>query len=260
MIDEQNNLETTPENQATTVDNTDPLSNSNSENQTESYSVETSVGSTAQESSGTNQVSAINEEISDREVSQESNDELVANFQAEIVLLNKQLEEIRQQNENVKTQYARLAADLDNIRKRHAKEKENLEQQVKKSALVELLPVVDNFERARTQIKPDSEGEKIIHNSYQGVYKSLVDSLKRLGVSAMRPEGQLFDPNFHEAMLREATDEHPEGTVLEQLMRGYLLGDQVLRHAMVKVAVPKDPVITSEGETREEEKLDLSEN
>jgi molecular chaperone GrpE len=79
-----------------------------------------------------------------------------------------------------------------------------------------------------------------IHKSYQGVYKTLVDSFKRLGVSAMRPEGLPFDPNYHEAMMREATNEYPEGTVLEQLVRGYLLNDQVLRHAMVKVAAPKE--------------------
>ena len=78
-----------------------------------------------------------------------------------------------------------------------------------------------------------------IHKSYQSVYKQLVDSLKRLGVSPMRPEGQEFDPNLHEAVLREPTDEHPEGTVLEELVRGYFLGERVLRHAMVKVAAPK---------------------
>jgi molecular chaperone GrpE len=52
----------------------------------------------------------------------------------------------------------------------------------------------------------------------------------------MRPEGQEFDPNLHEAVMREPTDEYPEGTVIEQLMRGYMLNDRVLRHAMVKVA------------------------
>jgi molecular chaperone GrpE len=79
-----------------------------------------------------------------------------------------------------------------------------------------------------------------IHKSYQGVYKQLVDCLKRLGVSPMRPEGEQFDPNLHEAVMREPTDEHPEGTVLEELVRGYYLGDRVLRHAMVKVAAPKE--------------------
>ncbi|MEY4519250.1 MAG: hypothetical protein RLZZ499_1849, partial [Cyanobacteriota bacterium] len=120
----------------------------------------------------------------------------------------------------------------------------------------ELLPVIDNFERARTQLKPESEGEKAIHSSYQGVYKTLVECLKKMGVSAMRPEGQEFDPNYHEAMLREATNEYPEGTVIEQLMRGYTIGDTILRHAMVKVAVPQEPVITSEQKTTENEEND----
>jgi molecular chaperone GrpE len=59
-------------------------------------------------------------------------------------------------------------------------------------------------------------------------------------VSPMRAEGQPFDPNFHNAVMREPTAEHPDGTVIEELMRGYLLGDKVLRHAMVKVATPPE--------------------
>ena len=96
------------------------------------------------------------------------------------------------------------------------------------------------FERARSQIKPSNDGEMAIHKSYQGVYKQLVDGLKRIGVAAMKSEGKEFDPNYHEAVFREPTNEHPEGTVLEQLVRGYLLNDKVLRHAMVKVATPKE--------------------
>jgi molecular chaperone GrpE len=102
------------------------------------------------------------------------------------------------------------------------------------------LSVVDNFERARTQIKPQNEGEMGIHKSYQGVYKQLVESLKRIGVSPMRPEGQQFDPNLHEAVMREPTEEHPEGIVMEELQRGYYLGDRILRHSLVKVAAPPE--------------------
>lgn len=180
------------------------------------------------------------------------NEQIIATFQQENANLKRLLDEQTQQAEAAKAQYARLAADFENFRRRTIKEKENLEQQVKKNVITELLPVVDNFERARTQLKPNTEGEKAIHSSYQGVYRTLVGCLKRMGVSAMSPEGEQFDPNFHEAMLREATDEHSEGIVLEQLMRGYVLGDVILRHAMVKVAVPKEPVITSEEEKTEE--------
>jgi molecular chaperone GrpE len=156
--------------------------------------------------------------------------------------LKAQLEELNQQCESFKTQSVRIAADFDNFRKRTTKEKEDLEQQVKRVTLTELLPVVDNFERARSQLKPQSDGEMTIHKSYQGVYKQLVDCLKRIGVSPMRPEGKEFDPNLHEAVMREPSNEYQEGVVIEQLMRGYFLGDRVLRHAMVKVAsAPENP-------------------
>lgn len=163
--------------------------------------------------------------------------------------LKAQLEELSQQCESFKTQSVRIAADFDNFRKRTTKEKEDLEQQIKRSTISELLPVVDNFERARSQLKPQTDGEMTIHKSYQGVYKQLVDSLKRLGVSPMRPEGQEFDPNLHEAVMREPTNEHPEGVVIEQLMRGYFLGDRVLRHAMVKVAAASEHPSDDSGET-----------
>ncbi|MDB9397815.1 nucleotide exchange factor GrpE [Microcystis aeruginosa] len=161
-------------------------------------------------------------------------------LQEEIDTLKQQLEEQTQQVDAYKKRYITLAAEFDNFRKRTAKEKEELETKIKGKTLMEILGVVDNFERARTQIKPANDGEMGIHKSYQGVYKTLVDSLKRLGVSPMRPEGQPFDPSYHEAMMREYTDEHPEGTVVEQLVRGYTLGEDVLRHALVKVAAPKE--------------------
>jgi molecular chaperone GrpE len=161
-------------------------------------------------------------------------------LQEEIDTLKQQLEEQIQQVDAYKKRYITLAAEFDNFRKRTAKEKEELETKIKGKTLMEILGVVDNFERARTQIKPANDGEMGIHKSYQGVYKILVESLKRLGVSPMRPEGQPFDPTYHEAMMREYTDEHPEGTVVEQLVRGYTLGEDVLRHALVKVAAPKE--------------------
>lgn len=159
---------------------------------------------------------------------------------AALAEMTQQIESLKAQLEERNTQYMRIGADFENYRKRTSKEKEELDLLVKRNTITELLPVVDNFERARAHLKPQSDGELTIHKSYQGVYKQLVDCLKRLGVSPMRPEGQEFDPNLHEAVMREPTDEHPEGTVLEELVRGYYLGDRVLRHAMVKVAAPKE--------------------
>ncbi len=160
-----------------------------------------------------------------------------------------EVESLKAQVEERSTQYMRIAADFDNFRKRSLKEKEDLEQQVKRTTITELLPIVDNFERARSQIKPQTDAEMSIHKSYQGVYKQLVDALKRLGVAAMRPEGKEFDPNLHEAVMRQPTNEQPEGTVLEELVRGYFLGDRVLRHALVKVAAPPETGESAATET-----------
>lgn len=168
---------------------------------------------------------------------------------SDIQSLTAQLAEVSNQRDAFQSQYLRIAADFDNFRKRNSKEKEETEVRTKQATISELLSVVDNFERARTQIKPQTEGEMAIHKSYQGVYKQLVESLKRIGVSPMRPEGQQFDPNLHEAVMRQPTEEHPEGTVIEELQRGYYLGDRILRHSLVKVAAPPEQLSAEDAAT-----------
>ncbi len=164
--------------------------------------------------------------------------------------LTQQLTDLKAQLEDRNSQFMRIAADFDNFRKRTQKEKEDLELQIKCSTVVEILPVVDNFERARSQLKPQSEEAIAIHKSYQGVYKDLVDRLKRIGVAQMRSEGKEFDPIMHEAVMREASAEFPEGTVIEELVRGYMLGERVLRHAMVKVAsAPEESLDTVDDQS-----------
>jgi len=155
--------------------------------------------------------------------------------------LQQQVEQLQAQLEDRTGQFTRLTADFDNFRKRTVTERENLEIQVRCNTIGSLLEVVDNFQRARSHIKPQTDGEMAIHKSYQGVYKQLIEALKKLGVSPMRSEGQEFDPNLHEAVMREPTNEYLEGTVIEEFVRGYVLGERVLRHAMVKVATPLDP-------------------
>ncbi|MEM9806969.1 MAG: nucleotide exchange factor GrpE [Cyanobacteria bacterium P01_D01_bin.56] len=157
---------------------------------------------------------------------------------AEIAALEEKVTQLQAQLEDRNSQYLRLTADFENFRKRTSREKEDLELQVKCNTISNMLEIVDNFERARAQIKPQNDGEMGVHKSYQSVYKQLVEALKRIGVAPMRAEGKEFDPNLHEAVMREPTDEHEDGIVLEELVRGYMLGERVLRHAMVKVATP----------------------
>ena len=167
------------------------------------------------------------------------------------VALQQQVADLQAQLEDRTGQFTRLTADFDNFRKRTDKQREDLKIQVKCNVISSLLEVVDNFQRARDQIKPQNDGEMSIHKSYQGVYKQLIEALKKLGVSPMRSEGQEFDPNLHEAVMREPTDQYPEGTVIDEFVRGYVLGERVLRHAMVKVATPLDPSAESSDSSSE---------
>lgn len=184
-----------------------------------------------------------------------SAEQMQAESQARIKELTKMIQELKTQldqqtaqTEERNQQYMRIAADFENFRRRTQKEKEELDLKTKCATIRELLPVIDNFERARSQLKPQTDAEMNIHKSYQGIYKQMVDTLKQIGVSPMRAEGQEFDPNLHEAVMREPTHEYPEGSVIEELQRGYVLGDQVLRHALVKVATApeEDAVMTEE--------------
>ena len=155
--------------------------------------------------------------------------------------LEAELEALKAEHETVRSQYMRIAADFDNFRKRQSRDQDDLRVQIACSTLTEILPVVDNFERARQQLEPQAEEAQTIHRSYQGLYKQLVDVFKQLGVSPMRVECEPFDPNLHEAVLREPSDEHHEDVVIAELQRGYHLNGRVLRHALVKVSMGPGP-------------------
>ncbi len=147
------------------------------------------------------------------------------------------LEQLEKEHETLKSQYVRIAADFDNFRKRQSRDQSDLKIQLIAKALTTILPIVDNFERARQQLKPENEEAKTLHRSYQGLYKQLVDVLKQQGVAPMRVVGQKFDPNLHEAVLREPSEEFVEDVITEELQRGYHLEGKVLRHALVKVSM-----------------------
>ncbi len=151
------------------------------------------------------------------------------------------LEQLEREHETLKSQYMRIAADFDNFRKRQSRDQDDLRLQLKCNTLSDILPVVDNFERARQQLNPESEEAQALHKSYQGLYKQLVDVLKQLGVAPMRVVGQSFDPTLHEAVMREPSELMAEDIVLEELQRGYHLNGRVLRHALVKVSMGPGP-------------------
>ena len=172
---------------------------------------------------------------------------------AEEVISNKEsldndarLEQLEREHETLKSQYMRIAADFDNFRKRQSRDQDDLKLQLICNTLSEILPVVDNFERARQQLNPEGEEASALHRNYQNLYKQLVDVLKKLGVAPMRVVGQSFDPTLHEALLREPSETAVEDIILEELVRGYHLNGKVLRHAQVKVSMGPGPKVDVE--------------
>nr|XP_016439955.1 PREDICTED: protein GrpE-like [Nicotiana tabacum] len=135
-----------------------------------------------------------------------------------------------------KEKYIRLQADFDNFRKRSEKERLTIRTNAQGEIIESLLPMVDNFERAKRQIKLETEMEKKIDASYQGIYKQFVEIMKSLRVAVVPTVGKPFDPALHEAVAREESQEFIDGIIIEEFRRGFLLGDRLLRPAMVKVS------------------------
>ncbi|KAJ0232507.1 hypothetical protein HA466_0290030 [Hirschfeldia incana] len=131
----------------------------------------------------------------------------------------------------------RLQADFDNTRKKLDKDRLSTESNAKVQIMKSLLPLIDSFESARQQIKPDTGMEKKIDTSYQGIYRQFVEVLRHLRVKAIPTVGKPFDPLLHEAISREESEAVKVGMITEELTRGFLLGDRVLRPAKVKVSL-----------------------
>ena len=172
------------------------------------------------------------------------------------------LEQLEKEHETLKSQYVRIAADFENFRKRQSRDQDDLKIQLVSKALTSILPIVDNFERARQQLKPESEEAQALHRSYQGLYKQLVEVLKQQGVASMKVVGQQFDPTLHEAVLKEPSEDFNEDFIIEELQRGYHLEGRVLRHALVKVSMGPGKQNSQEEVEKDtvEESIDSEEN
>ena len=144
-----------------------------------------------------------------------------------------QMEAAARQLETTKDQFTRLAAEYDNYRKRTAKEKESLYQDAKADTIREFLAVYDNLERAAAapggEDDPHKKGLEMIFTQYK-------ELLKKLGVAEIEAQGQPFDPERHEAVMHIDDENFGENQVAQVFQAGFLLGDRVIRHAVVQVA------------------------
>lgn len=162
----------------------------------------------------------------------------VVRLVGEIDRLGTENAELQRKSLDVEQQNVRLLADYENLKKRTQREKDELGSFVTARLLLDILPVIDNFDRARTHAQFESEREEKLHNSYQQVYRQFQGILEKQGVQPLEVLGQPFDPALHEAVLREESSEVTRETVVMELQKGYFLGEKMLRPAMVKVAVP----------------------
>ena len=151
--------------------------------------------------------------------------------------MDERLESAEKEAKENYDRFLRLSAEFDNYKKRSAREMESFRKYANESLLKDLLPVVDNLERA-IQSSENNEAACIV----EGVDLTLKDILKILekwNVNPVESMGKLFDPNFHEAMMQEETDEYPENSVVKELQKGYTIHDRLLRPALVVVSKPR---------------------
>ena len=146
---------------------------------------------------------------------------------------NDPLEELRREKDSLQDRLLRTAAEFDNYRKRVERERRDLADYMKADILAEILPIVDNFERALQAPSSDTDS---LRKGVELIHKQKHDFLRKRGVTPIEALGADFDPNFHQAVIHETSPLHREGEVIEELQRGYMLGDKLLRPAMVKVA------------------------
>ena len=131
-----------------------------------------------------------------------------------------------------KDRYLRLAAEYDNYRKRSSKERETIYQDVRADTVTKFLPVYDNLARALGQATCDEAYRKGV----EMIMSQLQDILNRLGVTEIEALGQKFDPALHNAVMHEEDETKGEGEIVQELQKGFKMGDKVIRFAMVKVA------------------------
>lgn len=150
----------------------------------------------------------------------------------------------------------RLGAEFDNARKRMQKEKEELTRFASQELIMEILPVVDDFDRLMDGIK-DVQANGAVLEGIKMIQKRIHEVLIKNGLVKMEVVGEKFDPAKHEALLTVQTDEYPEGTIIEEARSGYLLHDKILRHAVVTVATAK-PANESQKTQNDGERTDKS--
>ena len=163
-----------------------------------------------------------------------------------------ELERLATEARDMRALAQRKQAEFENFRKRIERERAETVKYASADVVKEMLPVLDNLERAVEAAKNSAEDEGQLREGVEIICKQFRDALFKLGLSEVEAEAAPFDPHVHEAVGRVETDEHPEGTVVEVLQKGYLYKDRLLRPSMVSVSLPASGA-SSQDEAHESE-------
>ncbi|HCV6550406.1 TPA: nucleotide exchange factor GrpE [Staphylococcus aureus] len=165
------------------------------------------------------------------EAIEETSDE---NVIEEIDPKDQKINELQQLADENEEKYLRLYAEFENYKRRIQKENEINKTYQAQRVLTDILPAIDNIERA-LQIEGDDETFKSLQKGVQMVHESLINALKDNGLEVIKTEGEAFDPNIHQAVVQDDNPEFESGEITQELQKGYKLKDRVLRPSMVKV-------------------------
>jgi molecular chaperone GrpE len=144
------------------------------------------------------------------------------------------LEALRREKDALQDRLLRTAAEFDNYRKRVERDRRDQAEAAMADALEDLLPIMDDLERALQA--PAGDQADAYRKGVELIHRQMEDLLRKRGVKPIQAVGTDFDPRFHQSVMHEVSSEHRDGEVMEELRRGYMLGERLLRPAMVKVA------------------------
>jgi molecular chaperone GrpE len=153
-----------------------------------------------------------------------------------LAALQAQVDTMTQERATLYDQLLRRQAEFENYRRRVDRERSESYTRARAEVLLELLPVIDNFERALASLENSGGDAESLRHGVELIHKQFKDALTKFGLEPVESVGQTFDPHVHEAVTIEPTDKHKENTVIEEFQRGYRLGEKLLRPAKVKVA------------------------
>ncbi|MDK3708383.1 nucleotide exchange factor GrpE [Staphylococcus pseudintermedius] len=185
----------------------------------------------SQETTETSELEVENEQVA---VNQDSENENDASNDETQDLKDEEIASLKAEVDAKEEQYLRLYAEFENYKRRIQNEAQTQKRYQAQKVLTDVLPALDNFERA-LKIEGDDESFNALKKGVEMVYESLLKALEDNGLEKIKTEGEQFDPNFHQAVMQDENPEFESGQITEELQAGYQLKDRVLRASMVKV-------------------------